>query len=132
MLLCDKIVQGDAPLFRSAKLYQPAQEPLESLQREVGQAHKFVLDRSLAVSADAIDSHEIEKVVTQCRLPFDRVWIECLHADRPNFYNAPNHHEELNYLPHRIGLLAHRHSKVPLCFLAHLIWSFGPPNNDVS
>lgn len=132
MLLCDQIVQGKGQLFRTAKLYKPAKDALGSMQREVAAAQKFVLDRSLAVTADAIDVHEIERVVTSCRLPFDRVWIECLHADRPNFFNAPVLDADLNHLPHRIGMLAHRHKEAPLCFLAHLIWSFGPPINDVS
>jgi hypothetical protein len=132
MLLCDQIVQGKASLFRTAKLYKPAKEALGGLQREIAAAQKFVLDRSLAVTADAIEATEVERVVTLCRLPFDRVWIECLHADRPNFYNAPVLDEDLNRLPHRIGLLARTHKDNPLCFLAHLIWSFGPPINDVS
>ena len=39
--------------------------------------------------------------------------------------------QNLNRMPHRIGMLAHAHKDFPLCFLAHLVWLFTVPSNDV-
>lgn len=99
------------------------------LRRDITSAQKFVLDASLAEVADRIDVKEIERVLDQCRVPFETTWIECLHRDRPLFWSAPEIESMGPAKPKRVGILVKTVDNNPLRFLSTLVWCFG--DNDV-
>ena len=114
----------------------------QRLRRDMALAQKFVLDRSLAATADAVMDDEVSRVLGSCRVPFGSVWIECLQADRPQFHVAPLSGSRDKLLPDRdndffplakpkrIGLLLQCPHESRLQFFAHLMWSF--PNDELT
>lgn len=104
---------------------------IDHIADDITNAHKFVLDRSLAEAADSVSWQEVERIMSQCRLPFQNVWIECLHRDRPNFWSAAMGESKTVFevkKPKRIGVLFCGSTREDrLSFTMTLFWSF---NND--
>ena len=131
MLICDAILQN-----RYTRDAEVMDEGWDALRTDMREAHKFVLDRSLAAAADAIEAEQIEKVLSSCRVPFQNVWIECLQADRPKFAAAPlaGGREAMGITDltqltpirkiKRIGMLIKTNPDSRSRFVASLIWSF--------
>jgi len=121
LLLCDNLLQ------KSADTLAIGMAPhYEYFLDQMRVAQKFVLDKSLAEAADLLSIHEVEKVIGQCRAPFDTTWIECLQADRPRFATAPlnpgGERSLTNYRPQRVGMLMHNLGDTK--FSSHIFWNF--------
>ena len=127
MLICDLVMQRKFPPELELVL---GKEALDLLVADMDKAQKFILDRSLAMAADAVEIDEVERVLSAWRVPFKDVWIECLHRDRAKFWNAPlDPHERVKGFsvavrPKRIGILLQCIDESRSRFMATLIWSF--------
>jgi hypothetical protein len=120
MLLIDQILQRQCPDFEMLI----GERALDHLIKDLTAAGKFVLDRSLAMAADAVDLEELKKVLPQCRLPFKNVWIEVCQIDRPRYFNGPIAGGDV--VPRRVGMFARAISDDRLRFLADLYWNYPP------
>ena len=101
MMLFDQVLA--APTDHLASSYQTE---MRALQRAVREAEHFVVDATLARAADGLSKDEVVKAVPHCRVPFERTWIECVHAERPKFCAKPV--AEGLIKPKRVGLLVER------------------------
>jgi len=128
MLVCDLILQRKCQNFIDLL----GEEHYGILCKHINEAQRFVLDKSIAEVADGVEVAEVERVIGQCRLPFERVWLECLHRDRPNFWNGPIYRDQGQIRPTRIALLARTVGGSPLRFVAHLFWSTDEFKDSVS
>jgi AraC-like DNA-binding protein len=97
-MLCDEIVANGAP---------GSGWHIDCILPVIASSQKFVLGPEFAAAAGALSSDYtgLVKTFEHCRLPFERVWIELAHADRPEFSAAEMHAPDFQVRPRRVGFL---------------------------
>jgi hypothetical protein len=121
-MLCDDLVANGAP---------GSCMDISSILPVVARAQKFSLSAEFAAVADALSENYagLVRVFDRCRLPYPETWIECAHAERPNFRAAEMHAPLFQVQPRRIGFLCTATRDDLSAWKTHLFWSCALSNS---
>jgi len=107
---------------------------MEKVFRRIQAAQKFTLSKEFALAADGLVENipELYKIVSYCRLPYPKTWIEWRHDDRPHWDPEGPHKETTRPVdptrhqgaPQRVGMLLEQVGEFAGKWKAHLFWSF--------